>query len=116
MRESGFLCYSFSVERNKQHKPMQTIQIAQQENQLQDLISASKGKFFSIQFTKKDGTTKVVNGKDKYQRLLKGGNNSIRQHGFIPFVDRNRGNWACAHKDKVVTFKCGKIVKEFHMA
>jgi hypothetical protein len=88
----------------------------QQQNQLQDLIAASKGKFFSIQFTKNDGTTKVVNGKDKYRRLLAGGNNSIRQHGFVPFVDRNRENWACAHKDKVVTFKCGKLVKEFHMA
>ena len=88
----------------------------QQQNQLQELIAASKGKFFSIKFTKNDGTMKIVNGKDKYRRLLAGGNNSIRQHGFVPFIDRNRENWSCAHKDKVVTFKCGKLVKHFHMA
>lgn len=80
--------------------------------ELDALITETKGKFFSITFVKKDGTTRVINGKDKYQRLLKGGSDTVREAGYVPFVNRNTETWASAHKDAVVTFRCGSLVKE----
>jgi hypothetical protein len=82
------------------------------QNELDSLIAQTKGKFFSITFVKKDGATRVINGKDKYQRLLKGGVDSVRASGYVPFVNRNTETWASAHKDAVVTFRCGSLVKE----
>lgn len=82
------------------------------KTELDNLIAETKGKFFSITFVKKDGTTRVINGKDKYQRLLKGGIDTVRDAGYVPFVNRNTEKWASAHKDAVVTFRCGSLVKE----
>jgi hypothetical protein len=98
------------LDKNKQAetKPMTPTM----QTELDNLIAETKGKFFSITFVKKDGTTRVINGKDKYQRLLKGGVDTVRASGYVPFVNRNTETWASAHKDAVVTFRCGKLVME----
>ena len=95
--------YKYDLPDNKP-KTMQT--------ELDNLIAQTKGKFFSITFVKNDGTIRVINGKDKYQRLLKGGVNNIANAGFVPFVNRNTETWASAHKNAVVTIRCGSLVKE----
>ena len=95
--------YKYDLPDNKP-KTMQT--------ELDNLIAQTKGKFFSITFVKNDGTIRVINGKDKYQRLLKGGVNNIANAGFVPFVNRNTETWASAHKNAVLTFRCGSLVKE----
>jgi hypothetical protein len=88
----------------KKQKTMQT--------ELDNLIAQTKGKFFSITFVKKDGSVRIINGKDKYRRLLKGGEYKGETAGFVPFVNRNTETWASAHKDAIVTFRCGSLVKE----
>lgn len=95
---------------------MNTLTPTQVHNELETLIAATKGKFFSITFTKKDGSTRVINGKDKYRRLLAGGSNTVRQAGYVPFVNRNTETWVSAHKDQVVTFSCGKINKSMKVS
>jgi hypothetical protein len=92
--------------------PEQTKEKMTMQTELDNLIAETKGKFFSITFVKKDGSVRVINGKDKYQRLLKGGVNHVKDAGYVPFVNRNTETWASAHKDAVVTFRCGKLVKE----
>jgi hypothetical protein len=84
--------------------------------ELDALINQTKGKFFSITFVKNDGSTRIINGKDKYNRLLKGGSDTVRQAGYVPFVNRNTENWVCAHNDRVVTFQCGKVKKEMQVS
>jgi hypothetical protein len=84
---------------------------------LDQLIAESKGKFFSITFVKKDGSIRVINGKDKYRRLIAGTKenpnpNPVRNAGYISFVNRNKENWASAHKDGVLVFKCGSVRQE----
>ena len=98
------------------YKPKQTV-----NKTLDQLIAETKGKFFSVTFTKKDGSVRTINGKDKYRRLLAGGTNRVEGLGYISFVNRNASNiltkkggqWACAHKEGVLTFKCGEIKAEF---
>ena len=88
-------------------------------NQLDDLIASTKGKFFSITFTKKDGTSRTINGKNCYNRLVKGvgspATDALKQGGYTSFVNRNRDGWVSAHKENVLTFKCGKIRETFVM-
>jgi hypothetical protein len=88
---------------------------------LDQLIAETKGKFFSITFTKANGSVRTINGKDVYKRLLVGGKFTASEKGYIPFINRNApnilnkkgGGWVCAHKDEVMKFKCGKITAEF---
>lgn len=104
LKELGHPWPVTETETKQKHKTMQT--------ELDNLIAQTKGKFFSITFVKKDGSVRVINGKDKYERLLKGGEYKGASAGFVPFVNRNTETWASAHKDAVVTFRCGKLVKQ----
>jgi hypothetical protein len=88
---------------------------------LDQLIHESKGKFFSVTFIKKDGSIRTINGKDKYRRLIAGTKespnpNPVKNAGFVSFVNRNKENWASAHKNGVLVFKCGEIKAEFVQA
>ena len=104
----------------KRKNKMQNTPATINEPSLDELIAATNGKFFSITFTKKDGSVRVVNGKDKYNRLIVG--TGLRPQGIVPFVDRNKksildkrgGGWVSTKNDSVITFKCGSVVKEFH--
>lgn len=80
---------------------------------LASLIKSTNGKFFSITFIKKNGEKRVINGKDFYKNLTKGGDNKVEGSGYTSFVDRNKESWACAKDSKVVEFKCGAIEKTF---
>lgn len=84
--------------------------------QLRNLIHETKGKFFSITFTKKDGEVRTINGKDKYNRLLRGGESKVEGAGYLSAVNRNKEDWFSFKPDSVVTFKCGKIEKSFVVA
>ncbi len=101
-----------TLPKQKQTKPTETTETMNPKtaNELDNLIAQTKGKFFSITFTKADGTVRVANGKDKYYRLLKGGEST--SNGNVPFVDRNKERWISARAGSVITFKCGKLVKE----
>lgn len=77
------------------------------------LIESAKGKFFSLTFEKKDGTRRTINSKDKYLRLLKGGENNLKDSGYFVAVNRNKESWFSFQPEKVIAFKCGKIEKTF---
>lgn len=105
-----FYCYILPRQQeNKQNK--------QAMKNINDLIAASKGKFFSITFEKKDGTIRTINGKDKYLRLIKGtgspATDALKEKGFKSAVNRNRESWFSFQPEKVVKFKCGEIEETF---
>jgi hypothetical protein len=79
------------------------------QKQLNTLVKESKGRFFSVTFTKKDGTVRTINGKDYYKSLLNGGTSKVAHLGYTSIVDNNRGGWAAVHEDKVLAFKCGTV-------
>jgi hypothetical protein len=108
MRGISLYIHSRKEKQNK-NKTMQTID---------QLIEQTKGKFFSIKFLKKDGTTRIVNGKDRYLRLIKGETNhpatqGLKAAGYKSAVDRNREGWFSFQPEKVIEFKCGAIHKTF---
>jgi len=85
--------------------------------QIDSLIAEAKGKFFTLKFIKKDGTLRVINAKDKYNRLIKGtgspATKALKQKGYQNAVNRNLESWVSFMPEKVVEFKCGAIHKTF---
>ena len=93
---------------NRKNKAMKNIET---------LIAASKGKFFTIKFEKLDGTVRTINAKNRYNRLIKGtgspATDALKEKGFKNAVNRNRGTWFSFLPEKVIEFKCGKIHETF---
>jgi hypothetical protein len=90
------------------------------QNQIQEidaLIASTKGKFFSITFEKKDGSIRTINGKDRYERLIKGTGSpataGLKEAGYKSAVNRNTESWFSFQPSKILSFKCGKLVKNF---
>lgn len=87
--------------------------------ELQKLIADAKGKFFSITFVKKDGTVRIINGKNKYKRLMSDRSdgvkhkNYVREAGYLSAVNRNREQWFSFKPTETLHFKCGNIEKTF---
>jgi len=98
-------CYFFPAKTNQTN--------TMKNNEIIALIESAKGKFFSLTFEKKDGTLRTINSKDKYLRLLKGGENNVKGAGYVSLVNRNKENWFCFQPEKVVAFKCGAVEKTF---
>ena len=77
------------------------------------LINNSRGRFFSVVYRRKDGTRRILNGKEKYFRLLKGGQNNLINTPFVSVVDRNLEDWRAINSETLESFKCGKIQHNF---
>jgi hypothetical protein len=104
------------IEKNKtKNKEMQRQD--QIEKQIDSLIAATKGKFFSLKFVKKDGSLKIINGKACYNRLVKGtgspATDALKAQGYKNAVNRNGEGWVSFKPEKVVEFKCGVIHETF---
>jgi uncharacterized protein (DUF3084 family) len=72
-------------------------------------IRSTKGKFFTIEFTKANGEKRVANGKNFYKRLLSGGDSTHTDSPSVPFVDRNKEEFIAATGEKVTGFRCGSV-------
>jgi hypothetical protein len=107
----AFYCYI--LPRQQETKPTDTMK----NKEIIALIEAAKGKFFSLTFEKKDGTTKTVNAKDKYLRLIKGtgspATDTLKENGYIMNVNRNKESWFSFKPENVKHFKCGAVEKTF---
>lgn len=79
--------------------------------ELKDLINATKGRFFTVIFRKVNGEIRVINGKDKYSRLLRGG--AKRTNKTVSAVNRNKESWFSTSGSRVIAFKCGEVCKFF---
>jgi len=80
---------------------------------IETLIAEAKGKFFTLRFKKKDGTIRTINSKDKYHRLLAGGENKVEGAGYLPAVNRNKESWFAFKPENVLEFKCGSTHVKF---
>jgi hypothetical protein len=98
----------------KQNKIMQNT-IKTQE--IAALIEATKGKFFSITFVKKDGSLRTINAKDRFDYLIKGtgspATDALREQGYMFAVNRNSKRFFSFKPEKVLLFKCGNVEKRF---
>ena len=77
------------------------------------LIKATKGKFFTVTFTKKDGTTRVMNCRLGVKAYLKGGELPYdpEPKGLIPVYDMGKQEYRMINANTITNIKIGN--KEF---
>ena len=82
------------------------------QQEIKELIEATKGRFFSLTFEKKDGSIRTINAKDRFTSLVKGtgspATDALKREGYMFAVNRNNGRFVSFKPEKVKHFKRGK--------
>jgi hypothetical protein len=79
------------------------------KEQAEQLIRATKGKFFTVTFTKKDGTTRVMNARLGVKAYLKGGElpYDAASKGLIPVFDIPKRAYRIVNLNTITNLKIG---------
>ena len=84
-------------------------------SQIASFIESTGGKFFTVAFTKKDGSTRVMNARTGVTKHLKGGTATYSANpDNIGVFDTVKGSYRCFNKNsvKAITFKDETYVVE----
>jgi hypothetical protein len=74
--------------------------------QIADFIAQSKGKFITVNFIKKDGTARTLNGRIGVTKHLKGGTSTINHSKYLVLFDMHTAGYRCVNKDTIVSVTC----------
>jgi hypothetical protein len=66
-------------------------------------ILASNGKIFTVTFTKKDGTERVLNGRLGVTKHLRGGTNKLDADKFITVYDMQAKGYRAVNRDTITS-------------
>jgi hypothetical protein len=79
------------------------------KEQAVQLIKDTKGKFFTVTFTKKDGTERVMNARLGVKAYLKGGTLPYNPNdkGLIPVFDMKKGEYRMINANTISKLKIG---------
>ena len=71
-----------------------------------DFIAKSNGKVVSVTFIKKDGTSRVLNGRTGVTKHLKGGASTVNTDQYMVVYDTVAQGYRCVNKDTIVSVTC----------
>ena len=71
-----------------------------------DFIAQSKGKFITINFIKKDGTARKLNGRIGVTKHLKGGVSTVNTDQYLVVYDTVAQGYRSVNKDTIVSVTC----------
>ncbi len=71
-----------------------------------DFIAQSKGKFITINFIKKDGTTRKLNGRIGVTKYLKNGTATVDLDKYLIVYDTLNAGYRSVNKDTIVSVTC----------
>ena len=74
--------------------------------QIADFIAQSKGKFITINFIKKDGTVRKLNGRIGVTKHLKGGVSTVNTDKYLVLFDMHTAGYRSVNKDTIVSVTC----------
>ena len=79
-------------------------------NKRQELKKELKGKFFTVEFTKKDGTLRKMTARLGVKKHLKGGSKSFNDADFnyLTVFDLVKKGYRTVNLNTVTSLKCGK--------
>ena len=80
---------------------------------INNILSSVGGKFFTVVFTKKDGTVRRLNGRTGVRRHLKGGDVpaghvSTRKDMLVVYDVKSKG-YRCLSRDSIRAIRCGGV-------
>jgi hypothetical protein len=74
-------------------------------NNFIDRILNSNGKIFTVEFTKKDGTIRVMNCRLGVTKYLKGGSSTLDANKFITVYDMQSKGYRAINKQSILTVR-----------
>lgn len=77
---------------------------------LQSVLQATKGKFFTVVFIKKDGTTRSMNCRLGVTKHLKGGLSTLNPEQYLTVYDVQAEGYRAVNLSTIVSVTCGGIV------
>ena len=72
---------------------------------LADNILNSKGKFFTVEFIKKDGSVRVINGRLGVKKYLKGGESKLDASKYITIFDMMLKQYRAINRSTILSVK-----------
>jgi WYL_2, Sm-like SH3 beta-barrel fold len=70
-------------------------------SKLQNIIESSGGKFISVTFIKKDGSTRVLVGRLGVTKHLKGGQSTLDPAKFITIYDTQKEGYRAINRETI---------------
>lgn len=75
-----------------------------------EAIKQAKGKLFSIEYIKKDGTLSGTTGRRGVVAHLRGGGAPVPDHLLTVYTFKGGGQYKRIIKENLTAFRCGKTV------
>lgn len=76
---------------------------------IQDVVAKTKGKFFAVNFVKKDNTIRHMVCRTGVTKHLRGGNKTTGDK-LITVYDVQAKGYRCFYPESVISLKCGDYV------
>ena len=73
--------------------------------QIYNAIYDSKGRFLTVEFIKKNGSLRKINGRLGVKKYLAGGKSTLDQNKFIVFYDLAAKGYRAINKNTIVSVK-----------
>lgn len=74
-----------------------------------DFVAQSNGKFVTVEFIKKDGSIRKLNGRTGVTKHLKGGVSTINHDKFMVIYDTVAKGYRCINKSTILSVSCNGL-------
>jgi hypothetical protein len=76
---------------------------------LASLIDQSNGKMITVSFIKKDGSTRILNGRLGVTKYIKGSSLNKKSNEYITVYDVQNKGYRSVNRDTIVAVRCNGI-------
>lgn len=76
---------------------------------ISDFVAKSNGKFITVEFIKKDGSVRKLNGRIGVTKHLKGGQSTIDPTKYIVIYDNVATGYRCINRNTILSVTCNGL-------
>ena len=81
-------------------------------DELKAMIKSTKGRFFSAEFIKANGSKRVMNGRIGCHKGIKGIGRNFKKENLVTVFDAQAKSYRMINVDTLQNFKCGNFAWE----
>lgn len=107
MKKAEKISWHFLKNPHSQNRNNQIIK-TMNKNTIKEFIKSTKGAFFSVKYTKADGSIRSACGKSFNKQALVGGESTHKESNSVPYWDVNKKAYRSFRADSVLEISCGK--------
>ena len=83
-------------------------------NKLSSIVKQTNGKFFTVVFTKKDGSKRSLNGRLDVTKYLKGGQCTLDRSKFLIVYDLQAKGYRAVNVDTIESVSCDGLLYQYN--